>query len=68
MKSQRTHTRTVFISDIHIPYEDKKSLVEDAINLDGRGHFISYYDGIEYEQYINDNFCILIYKIHYKKF
>ena len=26
MKSQRTHTRTVFISDIHIPYEDKKSL------------------------------------------
>ena len=36
--------------------KDKKYLVEDAINLDGRGHFISYYDGIEYEQYINDNF------------
>jgi predicted phosphodiesterase len=26
MKIQRTHTRTVFISDIHIPYEDKKAL------------------------------------------
>ena len=36
--------------------KDKKYFVENAINLDGRGHFISFYDGIEYEQYINDNF------------
>ena len=36
--------------------KDKKYFVENAINLDGRGHFISFYDRIEYDQYINDNF------------
>ena len=26
IKKKRTHTRIVFISDIHIPYQDKKAL------------------------------------------
>lgn len=30
--------------------EDKKHFVEDAISADGRGHFISQYDGEENEQ------------------
>tara|TARA_R100001015_G_C4629478_1_gene190376 strand:- start:1552 stop:2157 length:606 start_codon:yes stop_codon:yes gene_type:complete len=36
--------------------KDKDYFVEDAINSDGRGHFISFYDGEEHEQYINNNF------------
>jgi len=36
--------------------KDKEYFVEDAISHDGRGHFISFYDGIEYEQYIKDDF------------
>ncbi len=36
--------------------KDKDYFVEDAINSDGRGHFISFYDGEEHEQYINKNF------------
>jgi hypothetical protein len=30
--------------------DDIDEFVEDAINADGRGHFISYYDGVENEQ------------------
>ncbi len=36
--------------------KDKDYFVEDAINSDGRGHFISFYDGEEHEQYINNDF------------
>mgnify|MGYP003132700346 FL=1 len=36
--------------------KDKDYFVEDAINSDGRGHFISFYDGEEHEQYVNNNF------------
>jgi len=36
--------------------KDQDHFVEDAINCDGRGHFISGYDGVEHEQYINNNF------------
>ena len=36
--------------------KDKDYFVENAINSDGRGHFISFYDGEEHEQYINNNF------------
>ena len=37
--------------------EDKEYFVEDAISYDGRGHFITSYDGEEHEQYVNDEFC-----------
>jgi len=36
--------------------KDKKHFVEDAISYDGRGHFITSYDGEEHEQYINKEF------------
>lgn len=35
--------------------DDMDEFVEDAINADGRGHFLAYYDGVENEQ---DNFYI----------
>lgn len=37
--------------------------VEDAINADGRGHFIAFYDGIEHEQKIDDEW-FYIYRIN----
>jgi len=36
--------------------KDQDYFVENAIDSDGRGHFISGYDGVEHEQYINNNF------------
>lgn len=39
---------------IFLMIKDVTGLVYDAIEKDGRGHFISYYDGVEYENYIND--------------
>jgi hypothetical protein len=30
--------------------DDMDEFIEDAINADGRGHFIAYYDGVENEQ------------------
>ncbi len=35
--------------------KDIDHFVQDAIISDGRGHFISSYDGEEHEQFINDN-------------
>lgn len=34
-------------------FVDKDALIEDAIRIDGRGHFISGYDGEEHEERVN---------------
>lgn len=34
--------------------DDISEFIDDAICEDGRGHFISYYDGEEYEEIVND--------------
>lgn len=43
--------------------QNKKEIVEEAIRWDGRGHFLSSYDGNEHEIKINDEW-VYIYRVN----
>jgi len=43
------------IPEIHQKYFDTERFIEDAISIDGRGHTLSSYDGVEHEVSFNDD-------------